>query len=77
MDRTPKDIAPYLGIFSRYLREQGFPVTRQRLAVAEAVFSSPGHLSVDDIEEALRAQGLRLGKATVYRTLDVLDRLWA
>jgi Fur family transcriptional regulator, ferric uptake regulator len=63
---------PYIRIFGRYLREQGLPVTQQREAVAEVVFASSEHLSVDDIEQQLRRSGERIGKATIYRTLDLL-----
>jgi len=66
------DTAPFVRLFSRYLREQGLPVTQQREAVAEVVFSSDEHLSVDDIEQRLREEGEKLGKATIYRTLDLL-----
>ena len=59
-------------LFARYLREQGMPVTHQRNVVASAVFGSDAHLSVDDIERSLRAGGERIGKATIYRTLDLL-----
>jgi Fur family ferric uptake transcriptional regulator len=74
MKRGPADIQPYLGLFARYLRDQGLPVTQQRMAVAEAVFSSPDHQSVEDLESELRTRGFRLGKATIYRALDVLVR---
>ena len=63
---------PFIRLFGRYLREQGLPVTQQREAVAEVVFSSSEHLSVDDIEQQLRKAGQRIGKATIYRTLDLL-----
>jgi Fur family ferric uptake transcriptional regulator len=63
---------PFIRLFGRYLREQGLPVTQQREAVAEVVFSSSAHLSVDDIEQQLRRTGERIGKATIYRTLDLL-----
>ncbi|MBI4521526.1 MAG: transcriptional repressor [Gemmatimonadetes bacterium] len=63
---------PFVHLFERYLREQGLPVTQQRAAVADAVFSAVGHLSVDDIEQRLRDSGERIGKATIYRTLDLL-----
>lgn len=63
---------PFVRLFGRYLREQGLPVTQQREAVAEVVFSSLAHLSVDDIEQRLREAGERIGKATIYRTLDLL-----
>ncbi len=67
-------LAPFVRVFQRYLREQGLPVTQQREAVAEVVFSSEEHLSVDDITHRLRARGDSAGKATVYRTLDLLVR---
>jgi len=70
MTETP----PPLRLFRRYLREQRLPVTHQREAVAEVVFSTSGHLSVEEIENTLRRAGNRIGKATVYRTLDLLVR---
>lgn len=65
---------PFIRLFGRYLREQGLPVTHQREAVAEAVFGAHAHLSVDDLERVLRERGERIGKATIYRTLDLLVR---
>ncbi len=70
----PADASPLLEEFRRYLREHGLPVTTQREQVAEVVLQSRGHLSVEDIEAQLRGQGLHIGKATVYRTLDILAR---
>ncbi|RMH18059.1 MAG: transcriptional repressor [Gemmatimonadetes bacterium] len=68
------DTAPFRRLFARFLKEQGLPVTHQRLAVADAVFAAEGHLSVDDIERSLKDAGERIGKATIYRTLDLLVR---
>ena len=65
---------PFIRPFGRFLHEQGLPVTHQREAVARVVFASDEHLSVDDIEQDLRARGERIGKATIYRTLDLLVR---
>lgn len=64
----------FVHLFRRYLRDQGLPVTQQREAVAEVVFGSPNHLSVEEIEAELRGRGERLGKATIYRTLEMLVR---
>ena len=61
-----------LRLFTRYLKEQGLPLTQQREAVASVLFSSEAHLSADDIEGELRGRDLRIGKATIYRTLDLL-----
>jgi len=65
---------PFVRLFGRYLRDQGLPVTPQRERVAHAVFSSNEHLSVDDLERQLRDGGERIGKATLYRTLELLVR---
>lgn len=67
-------VRPFVRLFARYLREQGLPITQQRAAVAEVVFGTGEHLSVDDLERELRRRGERIGKATIYRTLDLLVR---
>ena len=64
----------YLHLFRRYLRDQGLPVTQQREVIAEVVFDSESHQSVEDIEAKLRTHGERIGKATIYRTLEMLVR---
>ena len=71
---APAEPTHLLQEFRRYLREHSLPVTSQREQVAEVVLAAGGHLSVEDIEQRLRQRGLRIGKATVYRTLDILAR---
>lgn len=58
--------------FAQYLRERRLPVTRQRLEVAEAVTRVADHPSIDRIRRDLRQRGIRVGTATVYRTIDLL-----
>ena len=58
--------------FRRYLRDHHQPVTRQRDQVAQTVFLSDAHLSVEEIRRTLRDRGERVGTATVYRTLELL-----
>jgi Fur family ferric uptake transcriptional regulator len=64
----------FVHLFRRYLRDQGLPVTQQREVIAEIVFSSPEHLSVEELEAQLKARGERIGKATIYRTVEMLVR---
>ena len=71
---APAPASPYLPLFRRYLRQQGLPVTQQREVVADVVFSSREHLSVEDIEVRLKERGERIGKATIYRTMEILVR---
>lgn len=68
------DGAKLLARFRTYLRDQNLPVTEQRDAIASAMFFSDGHLSVDDLDQALRADGVQVGRATIYRTLELMDR---
>jgi len=64
--------AALLERFRRYLRDRRLPVTRQRDLVAQAVFLSEDHPSVEGIRRTLRERNEHVGVATVYRTLDVL-----
>ncbi|HET9151913.1 MAG TPA: transcriptional repressor [Gemmatimonadales bacterium] len=66
--------AELLERFHGWLGMHRLPVTRQRDAIADAVFSSDEHLSVEELRERLEAGGARFGTATIYRTLDLLER---
>lgn len=66
--------AALLERFHRYLRDHRLPITRQRDEVARIVFQSEEHLSVEALERKLKEQGIRVGTATVYRTLEVLAK---
>ena len=58
--------------FRTYLRQHNLPVTQQRLAIANVVFASDRHLSVEEVATDVAAQGENAGTATIYRTLDLL-----
>lgn len=60
--------------FRAYLRNHNLPVTPQRLAIADVVFSRERHFSAEEIASELQARGSAVGTATVYRTLDLLLR---
>jgi Fur family ferric uptake transcriptional regulator len=71
-DPRTTDIQEAVELFRGFLRAHSLPVTGQREQVAEVLFAAGGHLSVDDVEQALRRRSLHIGKATIYRTLDLL-----
>jgi Fur family iron response transcriptional regulator len=54
------------------LAAHGVKPTRQRLRVANVLLSSPCHLTADQIIDAVRKDGDRVSKATVYNTLKLL-----
>jgi Fur family ferric uptake transcriptional regulator len=73
MARLPQsERSELLQQFRHYLQEHSLPLTRQRDRIATIVFQSEAHLSVADIQTALAREELRVGTATVYRTLELL-----
>lgn len=66
------DAPPGLERFRNFLRATNHPLTPHRLRIAELLFGTHHHLSADEILERLRADRAGIGKATVYRTLELL-----
>jgi Fur family peroxide stress response transcriptional regulator len=57
------------------LREKGFRVTPQRMAICDYVLSSKEHPTVDRVFHALRKEYPTLSLATVYQTLHLLAQM--
>jgi Fur family ferric uptake transcriptional regulator len=55
------------------LASSGIRVTRQRLQVLEALAAEPNDATAQEIFETLRARGVSIGLATVYRALGLLS----
>lgn len=47
-------------------------ITKQRQEILDIINASDGHMTADQIHAALRDQGVSIGIATVYRSLNVL-----
>lgn len=54
------------------MTERHLPLTPQRHAIASLLLNSDRHLSAEEAVEGLARNGLKVGTATVYRTIDVL-----
>jgi Fur family ferric uptake transcriptional regulator len=57
---------------SQWIAEKGLKATRQRDLIVDTFFDSPGHLSVDELLEAVTRRDAHVGAATVYRTMKIL-----
>lgn len=58
------------------LRDEGYKFTQQRKAIFEAMLeNSDKHLSCDDIFDLVREEQPEVGIATVYRTLQLFEKL--
>jgi len=65
------DAAPFLEALDR----SPYRVTEPRRAVAQLVADQAGHFSAADLVTEARARRLDVGRATIFRTLDVLGEL--
>ena len=59
------------------LGRAGYRTTTARRAVVDLIGGREGHFTAADLVEDARARGLRIGRATIFRTLDVLVGLRA
>lgn len=57
------------------LRAHGYKLTRQRRAVVRAIASSRDHLTPAAIYEKVGQAHPDIGLVTIYRTLEILDKL--
>jgi len=60
---------------SRVLRQQGLKLTRSRQAILQVLTDSSDHLTVAEVHRRAQAIDPKVGLASVYRTMDLLDRL--
>ena len=60
-------------VFEDYIAHNGLKVTPQRRRIIELLLQSGGHhLSAEEFHARLKASGISVGQATVYRTLKLL-----
>ena len=59
--------------FLNHLAGRGLKLTRQREAVLDEILASSEHFEADDIVLRLRQREVRVSRATVYRTLEMLQ----
>jgi len=53
----------------------GYRLTFARRAICETLLAMGGHVTPDELVEAVRLQNPGIGRMTVYRTLDILCEL--
>jgi Fur family ferric uptake transcriptional regulator len=53
----------------------GVRLTGPRRTVAELIARQPGHFTAADLVDAARASHLRIGRATIFRSLELLSSL--
>lgn len=61
--------------FLSELRRRGQRVTGERLALFDEIFLQHEHIDAERLRAALEARGIVMGRATVYRNLELMVRL--
>ncbi len=59
----------------RILKQRGYRLTPQRVMVVEAVHNADKHISAEEIFVQVKARHPYANISTVYRTLDLMERL--
>ncbi|MDZ4768249.1 MAG: Fur family transcriptional regulator [Chloroflexota bacterium] len=70
-----QDSTPTLSPRAHRLRDAGFKLTTARLTVLAAIESGDGHVTSGELLERVNALDPGIGRASVFRTLDLFTRL--
>ena len=62
----------YSKILTQILKSEGLRYTEQRKAIWDEIRQSKEHRDAEDIYLKLKSNGVKVSRATVYRTIDVL-----
>ena len=66
-------MAPLCSVFRRFLKSKNLKYTPERADVLDAVIEREGMFDVDDLQAEMRQRGHRASRATVYRTIRLLQ----
>ena len=60
-------------IFSAFLKERNLRQTAERFAILEEIYSTDDHFNADELFLRMKSRGIRVSRATVYNTLELLQ----
>lgn len=63
---------PGIDVFKQYLGTCKLKLTRERRLIAEEVLQSEGHFDMEELYVRMRARGVKVSRASAYRTLPLL-----
>ena len=72
MKRVSGEKSPLVERFRKYLESANLALTRQREEIVRTADSMRDHFSADDLAVVLRRRRVRVGMATIYRTLGLM-----
>jgi len=66
-------MAPLCAVFRRFLKTQDLKYTPERADILNAIIDRDGVFEVEELMLEMRGRGYRVSKATVYRTIKLLQ----
>jgi len=60
--------------FQNALKKENLKLTKQRLSILNNIVNSSGHRECDEIYDELKVDGENASRATVYRTVGILEK---
>ncbi len=72
-DAALRVMAPLCAVFRRYLRSRSLKYTPERADVLDAIIERDAVFEVDELLMDMRRRGHRVSKATIYRTVHLLQ----
>ena len=70
---TPSILEPLCAVFRRALKGEGLKHTPERAHILDTIIRMDGLFEAEQLLEEMRAGDFRVSKATVYRTLKLLE----
>jgi len=70
-----RDVSDQLERYRALCRARSVPCTRQRIAILQAVLSSIGHPTADEVHAMVKRQLRDVSRTTVYRVLEELAEM--
>lgn len=67
------DLSRERSLFEAFLAGKSLKLTRQRETIMNEIFASGGHFEAEDMVERLKHKQARVSRATIYRTLELLQ----
>jgi Fur family ferric uptake transcriptional regulator len=66
------DLTSAKDTLTRYLQEKNLRPTRERFTLLEEIMRGNGHFDAEEFYIRVKSKGLKVSRATVYNTLDLL-----
>ena len=71
--KTPQQMVPLCSVFRRFLRSRSLKYTAERADVLQAIIEHDDLFEAEELLLNMRSRGHRVSKATIYRTLRLLQ----